>query len=983
MNTDYFDALDVFDEFDKLKKNYPDKVVLSEGLKETDLTVTELDDISSRVYRYLKEQNIGKEDMVNIFLPRGCAVIACLFGVWKAGAAAVILEDDYPKERVDFIRKDSNCIIVIDKSAWETILKTDPLDGHEPLDLKAAAFAVYTSGTTGNPKGILHEYGKIAVCYFTTHWKGEPIFQRNDVFPVFFPMNFVPVVMIASIMLINGVKILVVPDHIRKDPNKLKNCFLEQKVNNAYIPPSLFRSMKDYGPYLKSVYICSEPANGIWRDPDDIRILNSYASSETAATVTAALLDKPCEIAPIGTPTTNLQVFILDEEGKEASAGQAGELCCEMPYTRGYINLPEQNERTFINGIYHTGDLARKGSDGNYYLIGRIKDTVSINGKRVEPAEVEAAIRKVTGIDRVAVCSFSGENGSYLCAYHLGDTDIDINGLKKMLKEHIPYYMIPSFFIKLDRFPENANGKLDRRALPRPSAVDYLTDYISPTNDIEKAICDSMQKILSIPRIGINDDFFRLGGDSLLLLKLIVDLNFKGLSVEDVILGKTPKGIAEIYGKKEINGSGDIDEEDRKCREIPCRITRDQQEIYNYQQISPQNCMYNIYSLMRVEDIDANELSLALKKVMENHPALMTVLEKDGDGNVLQRYAPELMKEIEVEEVSEEELMGMKDDLVKPFEMLGHPLFRCRVFSTPEASYFFMDFHHIIYDGFSSTIISNDITRSLAGKALKKDYYYRYMSKRVEEEKSAEAKKYFESKYGNTDWTKILKHDFELPDNPADMVELELNISKKEYDALKENMGLGKNILYITAGLFALAYESSDSDVMVSWVYNGRNTREDMDIVGVLFHDLPVALHLRDDLLMADAVEDIREQIKKGVEFSKYPYLRYEYSRVMVDDSVCIMYQENIYDFNITSKYNTRLIEIEEKDRAAQNSLDIEVIDDKEDGYLLMDYSARFYKKDTIEKYAYLVRKIAKMIAGYRDFGHMTVKEFLGKLEGG
>jgi hypothetical protein len=730
------------------------------------------------------------------------------------------------------------------------------------------------------------------------------------------------------------------------------------------------------------VYTCSEPANGIWRDPEDIRVLNGYASSETASTVTFALLDKPYEIAPIGTPVSNIKVFILDENGNEVGPGEEGEFCCEMPYTRGYINLPDENSATFIDGIYHSGDLARKGPDGNYYLIGRIKDTVSINGKRVEPTEVEAVIRKVTGIDRVAVCSFSGESGSYLCAYHLGDTDIDINGLKKMLKEHIPYYMIPSFFIKLDRFPENANGKLDRRALPRPSAVDYLTDYVSPTNDIEKAICDSMQKILSIPRIGINDDFFRLGGDSLLLLKLIVDLNLKGLSVEDVILGKTPKRIAEIYGKKEIYGSGDIDEEERKCREIPCRITRDQQEIYNYQQISPKNCMYNIFTLMRVENIDVYELSLALNKVMKNHPALMTVLERDGDGNVMQRYAPELMKDIEVEEVSEEELMEMKDDLVQPFEMLGHRLFRCRVFSTPEASYFFLDFHHIIFDGYSSIIISNDITKALAGEALKKDYYYRYISKRVEEEKSAEARRYFESRYGNTDWTKTLKHDFELSDNPADIVELELNISKKEYEALKESMGLGKNILYITACLFALAYISSDRDVMVSWVYNGRNTREDMDIVGVLFHDLPVALHISSDLLMTDAIEDIREQIKKGVEYSKYPYLRYEYSRVMVDDSVCVMYQENIYDFNIPSKYNAELIEIAEKDRAAQNSLDIEVIDDKEDGYLLMDYSARFYKKDTIEKYAYLVRKIAKRIAGYSDFGSMTVKEFLGELKG-
>ena len=193
-------------------------------------------------------------------------------------------------------------------------------------------------------------------------------------------------------------------------------------------------------------------------------------------------------------------------------------------------------------------------------------------------------------------------------------------------------------------------------------------------------------------------------------------------------------------------------------------------------------------------------------------------------------------------------------------------------------------------------------------------------------------------------------------------------------------MGFGKNILYVTAGLLALAAASSEKDVLVSWVFNGRNTREDMNIVGVLFYDLPVALHIRDDLLMADAMEDIRKQIEKGILYSKYPYLRHDCSGVVVDDTLCIMYQESIYDFNIGSDYKSELIDIEEKDRTAQNTLDIEIIDSKDGDYLLMDYAARFYKKDSIEKYAYLVREIAKKIAGYSDFGQITVREFLDEL---
>lgn len=981
MNTDIFDKLNIFDAFDRLKKDKPHKVVLSEGPKETELTVLQLDDISARVYRYLKERNIGKEDMVNIFLPRGCDVIVCLFGVWKAGAAATILEDDYPAERVDFIRKDCNCAFVIDRDIWTSILNTEPLDGHEPLDRHAAAFAVYTSGTTGHPKGVLHEYGQIAVCYLSTHWDGEPLYRGDDVFPLFFPLNFVPAVMIVPFMLVNGLKIMVTPKQIAKDLQTFRQYCIDHKVGSVYFPPSLYRSIKDWGPYLNRVYLCSEPANGIWSDPGKVRVLNGYASSETASSITFALLDKPNDIAPIGKPVPGMQVYLLDEDGREVPPGEVGEFCCEMPYTRGYINLPEENAQTFVDGVYHSGDLSRQDSDGNYYLIGRIKDTVSVNGKRVEPTEVEAAIRSVTGIDRIAVRGFSGKGNSYLCAYHLGDTDVDIYELKEKLQDRIPYYMIPSFFVKLESFPENANGKLDRMSLPEPSVMDYLTDYAPPSNDIEKAICEAMQEVLSVPWIGVNDNFFLLGGDSLLAMKMTVDLDIKGLSVEDVYAGKTPACIAKIYDKKKAFKSDDINALDKQCREIPIRLTKNQQEIFEYQQISPKNCMYNIPMMMRVEGIDAADLSRALKRVIENHPALLSVLSMDENGTVLQRYAPEGLEEIEVEAVTEKELMEMKDDLTRPFEMLEHPLFRCRVFSTPAASYFFLDIHHIVCDGFSTTIISNEIAKALAGEELEQDYYYYDLSVRMlEDEQMAEAKQYFESRYGGINWTKNLAYDFRRSDNPADIVELGLDLGSKDYETLKKTLGMGKNLLYITAGLLTLAIVSQTEDVMVSWVFNGRNTRDEMNMVGVLFYDLPVALRISDTLLMSDAIDDIRDQVEKGIAHSKYPYLRHQLTRVVEDDVICIMYQENIYDFSISSKYKAELIEIEENDRAAQNSFDIEIVDDKDGDYLLMDYSARFYSKETIENYGSLVIKIAKKIAGSHDLSHTTVKDFLAQL---
>ena len=201
---------------------------------------------------------------------------------------------------------------------------------------------------------------------------------------------------------------------------------MENKVTLAFFPPSLFRTQKDFGPYLKKVILSSEPAHGIWKDPSEMMVFNGYCSSETACGLLVSVLDKPNVTAPVGLPQYDVGVYLLDEEGNPVEKGEAGELCFDAPFTRGYIN---QNEKSFVNGVFHSGDLARQMNDGQYQIIGRISDTIKINGKRVEPTEVEEAIKRVANLEWTAVRSFKDKNGIHLCAYHLGDVDIGISEL--------------------------------------------------------------------------------------------------------------------------------------------------------------------------------------------------------------------------------------------------------------------------------------------------------------------------------------------------------------------------------------------------------------------------------------------------------------------------------------------------------------------------------------------------------------------------
>ena len=307
------EEIDIFERFDSLLRDYPNHVMLSEGPAETDITAAQLDILSGKVYRYLKDKGFGKEDMICILLPRGTAVAVGLLGIWKAGAAAVIIEEDSPVERTEYIQKDCGCVLVFNEQVWKEIQSLEPLEGHEPIDPHAAAFAVYTSGTSGNPKGVLHEYGRIPITFASYRWNGVSISQRSDIIILYFPLNFVASIMFMIISWMIGTKLLIVPCSVSKDPLKIMEFLIENKVTLAFFPPSLFRIQKDFGPYLEKVILSSEPAHGIWKDPSEMMVFNGYCSSETACGLLVSVLDKPNVTAPVGLPQYNVGVYLVDD----------------------------------------------------------------------------------------------------------------------------------------------------------------------------------------------------------------------------------------------------------------------------------------------------------------------------------------------------------------------------------------------------------------------------------------------------------------------------------------------------------------------------------------------------------------------------------------------------------------------------------------------------------------------------------------------
>ena len=417
-------------------------------------------------------------------LERGFEYIASIIGILRAGAAYSPLSTEYPKDRVAFIIKDSGADFAVDAEFLEGIEDEKILSEFPEINMEDAAIAIYTSGSTGNPKGILHD-----------HWSFTNGIVRqleiaagfDDVEMSVTPFNFAISTHDILTPLWAGAEIHILTEAQRKDILFIDEYIDKHNITASVISPQLLKQLPVRDSSLKLINSGGERISGIYSPYAHIK--NAYGLSEVLSIAMTFELDKAYDNTPIGRPLSGFKAYLLDENGKQVPDGEEGELCLAGTMARGYINLPEQTAKVFANGIFHSGDLARQMSDGQYQIIGRISDTIKINGKRVEPTEVEEAIKRVTGLEWTAVRSIKDKNGMHLAAYHLGEAEIGITELREKLGQILPYYMLPSYFVKIDSIPRLHNGKMNRKALPRPAVSDYLREYAPPTNETEEIIC--------------------------------------------------------------------------------------------------------------------------------------------------------------------------------------------------------------------------------------------------------------------------------------------------------------------------------------------------------------------------------------------------------------------------------------------------------------------------------------------------------------
>ncbi|MBW4609137.1 MAG: amino acid adenylation domain-containing protein [Hassallia sp. WJT32-NPBG1] len=537
------------------------------------LTYQELNQRANQLAHYLQIQGVKPEVLVGISLEYSCELVVGILGILKAGGAYLPLDPGYPQERLAYMLEDAQVSVIITQkklgnnlpihnshiicidSGWEQITnqtRENPVSNVTPNNL---AYVIYTSGSTGKSKGVMIEHRSLLNAYLA--WEEAYHLQKNATSHLqmaSFSFDVFSGDLVRA--LCSGGKLVLCPRELLLEPEKLYQLMLQEKVDCAEFVPGVLRNLMQYLEQSQQrldfmqLLICGSDSWYVQEYEEfrqlcnsQTRLINSFGLTEATIDSTyfeAGTTKLPVEqLVPIGQPFANTQIYILDRYLQPLPVGVIGEIYIGgAGLARGYLNRLDLTAEKFIPNsftqetgeyLYKTGDLGRWLPDGNIELIGRVDNQVKLRGFRIELGEVEAVLGKHPILkESVVLVREDRPKQQQLIAYVVPESahlnQINSSDLQQFLQEQLPSYMIPSAFVMLAAFPLTPNGKIDRRALPKPDLQEIENTFIAPHTETEIKLAQLWSKVLCVEKVGIHDNFFEIGGNSLLTTKLILKI---------------------------------------------------------------------------------------------------------------------------------------------------------------------------------------------------------------------------------------------------------------------------------------------------------------------------------------------------------------------------------------------------------------------------------------------------------------------------
>ena len=574
----------------------PDAVAVLDG--DLSLTLSELNRLSNQLANELIGKGIGPGAIVAVCATRSATALATLLGILKSGNAYLPLDPSNPAKRLEFMLEDSGAALLVIEEKFLDLLPAPQmpkilLDGDKiaassqsdinpsvQLPPTAPAYIIYTSGSTGTPKGVIGLH-RGSINRFRWMWKKYP-FEAEEICVQKTTLAFVDHVWEVFGPLLQGVPVSVIRDKVVRDPAKFIEYMRQQEVTRIVLVPSMLRAILDFDPKLGSrlpklkICVCSgealsvDVAERFIAAAPGVKLLNLYGSSEVAADVTAhevRTVDINSGAIPIGRPVFNTELYVLDSNRQPVPVGIPGELHVGgIQLADGYLNRPELTEVHFVDNpfddsgnslLYRTGDLVCYRADGVLNYVGRRDQQVKSRGYRIELGEIEQLLMQHAAVREAVVTAREDVPGDIrIAAYYMSEQQPPISTmeLRDFLRDKLPGYMVPSSFVQVVEWPLTSSNKVDRRALALPNREHYADwAYREPESGLERTIVTVWRELLQIDKVGVDDNFFDLGGHSLLLLQLrdrLGDLFNKELPLVEIFRYPTVRLLANYFSSE-------------------------------------------------------------------------------------------------------------------------------------------------------------------------------------------------------------------------------------------------------------------------------------------------------------------------------------------------------------------------------------------------------------------------------------------------
>ncbi|MFS1513883.1 non-ribosomal peptide synthase/polyketide synthase [Chengkuizengella sp. SCS-71B] len=1004
--------------FEEQVEKKPDQIAVM--FEDQQMTFRELNEKANQLAHVLRSKGVSRTDLVGIMVNRSLEMMIGVFGILKAGAAYVPIDPTYPEERINYLFEDSQIRVLLSETslmdrlqfAGEIInLKEGSFyigDSSNLISMSIAsdlAYVIYTSGSTGRPKGVMIKHH--SVNNFLYGLQMHYSLNEEDVILQKAPFGFDVSVLEMFWGLLFGAKVCLLSPEYEKDPNLIVRAIARYKITTVHFVPSMLQLFFDHlenknlqtevrtmkrlfsgGEKLTSSLV--KQFHRLFEHDSHIRLHNSYGPTEASVAVSYydCHMTEPEDIVPIGKPLKNVQFYVLNQMNQLQPIGVLGELCISGDgLAKGYLNKPDITKEKFVinpflpgQKMYKTGDLVRWLPDGNIEYLGRIDDQVKIRGYRIELGEIENQLLNHSEIQEAVVIVHTNESDDKtLVAYLVSHQDFNISELRDYAMKFLPDYMVPPHFIQLEEMPLTPNGKMDRKALPAPTAIERKgVDYVAPRNELERQLVSLWEHVLEMDSISITHNFFELGGHSIKAVQIVSkvqkELNIH-LTLRDIFSFPTVQQLSKRIQEMDNLKFNFIPQVEQK--EI-YPASSAQKRMYVLQQLENNTTSYNMPSATMIKGkLDYTQFESAMKKLLNRHESLRTSFEM-VESELSQRIHEQVDFEIQYEKAEDnDELNALVAAFIQPFDLNQAPLIRVKLIQIDQTEHLLVfDMHHIISDGMSMNILMHDFSQLYDGINLE-DLYIQYkdiavwQSEQFAEEEMEQQKQYWLKQFEGEVPILNLPTDFERPilqsfeGEHIDM-KLDQTFTSKVYQLARET-NTTVYMIMLAAYTVLLSKYTGQEDIIVGSPVAGRNHADLEPIVGMFVNTVAIrnkpnrnqSFHtflseVKENTLHAlenesYPLEELIENLNLPRDTSRNPLFNVMFSMLNMEQQEMELDQISFHPYpfeNKNSKFDVTLTVIEEADGL----------------FINMEYCTKLFKQETIKRMVYHLKRVVEQV---------------------